>query len=136
MQHTLNQTHDPAARSWVESANAPAGDFPIQNLPFSVIRRRHFDEAFRGGVAIGDQVIDIAAWASRAGLNGIAGEAARACAQPVLNEFFSMGPPAWRSLRHALFAALHENASSQDRAAIEASLIPQSQVEHSLPAEI
>lgn len=136
MQHTLNQTHDPAARSWVESANAQAGDFPIQNLPFSVFRRRHVDETFRGAVAIGDQVIDIAAWASRAGLDGIAGEAARACAQPVLNAFFSMGPSAWRSLRHTLFAALHENASSRDRAAIEASLIPQSEVEHSLPADI
>jgi fumarylacetoacetase len=136
MQHTLNQTHDPAAHSWVESANAPAGDFPIQNLPFSVIRRRNFDEAFRGGVAIGDQVIDIAAWASRAGLNGIAGEAARACAQPVLNEFFSMGPPAWRELRHALFAALHERAPSDDRAAIEACLVPLAEVEYSLPAQI
>jgi len=136
MQHTLNQTHDPAARSWVASANAQAGDFPIQNLPFSVFRRRNVDETFRGAVAIGDQVIDIAAWASRAGLNGIVGEAARACTQPVLNALFSMGPSAWRALRHALFAALHERAPSEDRAAIEACLIPQSEVEHSLPAQI
>ena len=55
MPHTLNQTHDPAARSWLESANVPSGDFPIQNLPFSVFRRKHSDEAFRGAVAIGDQ---------------------------------------------------------------------------------
>ncbi|TDY26961.1 fumarylacetoacetate hydrolase [Paraburkholderia sp. BL6665CI2N2] len=136
MQHTLNQTHDPAARSWVESANAPACDFPIQNLPFSVFRRKHSDEAFRGAVAIGDQVIDIGAWAARAGLNGIAGEAARACAQPVLNEFFSLGPSAWRAVRHALFAALHERAPSDDRAAVEACLVPQSEVEYGLPAQI
>jgi fumarylacetoacetase len=136
MQPTLNQTHDPAARSWVESANAPASDFPIQNLPFSVLRRRNSAEAFRGAVAIGDQVIDIAAWASRAGLHGIAGEAARVCAQPVLNTFFSMGPSAWRALRHALFAALHERAPSDDRAAIEACLVPLAEVEYSLPAQI
>ncbi|PRX26983.1 fumarylacetoacetate hydrolase [Paraburkholderia sp. BL18I3N2] len=136
MQHILNQTHDPAARSWVASANAPSCDFPIQNLPFSVFRRRHSDEAFRGAVAIGDRVIDIAAWASRAGLNGIAGEAARTCAQPVLNEFFSMGPSAWRAVRHALFAALHERAPSDDRAALDACLLPQSEVEYGLPAQI
>ncbi|REE19305.1 fumarylacetoacetate hydrolase [Paraburkholderia sp. BL27I4N3] len=136
MQHTLNQTHDPAARSWVESANAPACDFPIQNLPFSVFRRKHSGAAFRGAVAIGDQVVDMAAWAARAGLNGIAGEAARACAQPVLNEFFSLGPPAWRAVRHALFAALHERVFSNDRAAIEACLVPQSEVEYGLPAQI
>jgi fumarylacetoacetase len=34
----LNETHDPTLRSWVGSANAPGADFPIQNLPFGVIR--------------------------------------------------------------------------------------------------
>ncbi|MDP2018097.1 MAG: fumarylacetoacetase, partial [Hydrogenophaga sp.] len=56
----LNHTHDPEARSWLESANAPGTDFPIQNLPFGVFRRQGSSEAFRGGVAIGDQVIDLA----------------------------------------------------------------------------
>ena len=56
----LNHTHDPAARSWVQSANQAGSDFPIQNLPFCVFRRRGTGEAFRGGVAIGDQVIDLA----------------------------------------------------------------------------
>jgi hypothetical protein len=54
MQNLLNETHDPALRSWVASAQATAADFPIQNLPFGVLRRRGSDEAFRGGVAIGD----------------------------------------------------------------------------------
>ena len=36
----LNESHDPALRSWVESANEPGTDFPIQNLPFCVFRRR------------------------------------------------------------------------------------------------
>ena len=136
MQRTLNQTHDPAARSWVESANAQAGDFPIQNLPFSVFRRKNSDEAFRGAVAIGDQVIDMSAWASYAGLNETAREAAKACSQPVLNTFFSMGPPSWSALRHATFEALHEHASSHDRAAIKACLVPLSEVEYGLPAQI
>ena len=32
----IDATHDPALVSWVESANDPATDFPIQNLPFGV----------------------------------------------------------------------------------------------------
>jgi fumarylacetoacetase len=136
MPHTLNQTHDPAARSWLESANVPSGDFPIQNLPFSVFRRKHSDEAFRGAVAIGDQLVDMGAWASHAGLNETAREAAKACSQPVLNRFFSMGPSSWSALRHALFEALHEHAGSHDRAAIKACLVPLSEVEYGLPAQI
>jgi fumarylacetoacetase len=136
MQQTLNQTHDPAARSWVESANAPASDFPIQNLPFSAFRRKHSDEAFRGAVAIGDQLIDLSAWASHAGLDGMAREAAKACAQPVLNAFLSLGPSSWSALRHALFEALREHARSDARAAINACLVPLADVEYGLPAQI
>ena len=50
-----NETHDVALRSWVESANAAGTDFPIQNLPFGVFRRKGSNEAFRGGVAIGSE---------------------------------------------------------------------------------
>ena len=55
----LDQTHDAALRSWVDSANAGDTDFPMQNLPFGVFRRRGSDEAVRIGVAIGDQVLDL-----------------------------------------------------------------------------
>jgi fumarylacetoacetase len=57
----LNHTHALDARSWLASANAAGTDFPIQNLPFAVFRRAGRDETFRGGVAIGDQVVDLAA---------------------------------------------------------------------------
>jgi fumarylacetoacetase len=30
----LNETHDPALRSWVTSANQPECDVPIRKLPF------------------------------------------------------------------------------------------------------
>jgi fumarylacetoacetase len=56
----LNETHDPARRSFVESANAPSGDFPIQNLPFGVFRPAP-RSAPRVGAAIGDQIVDVAA---------------------------------------------------------------------------
>ena len=60
----LNETHDPALRSWVESANRADGDFPIQNLPFATFRRKGSLESFRGGVAIGDRIVDLAAVAA------------------------------------------------------------------------
>ncbi|MCA9272253.1 MAG: fumarylacetoacetase [Phycisphaerales bacterium] len=33
MPYEIDETHDPKLESWVESANDPATDFPIQNLP-------------------------------------------------------------------------------------------------------
>src|SRR5512141_793793 len=54
----LDETHDPALSSWVDAANDPATDFPIQNLPFGRFRRAE-DMDWRIGVAIGDQVLDL-----------------------------------------------------------------------------
>ncbi|QBM26196.1 fumarylacetoacetase [Hydrogenophaga pseudoflava] len=133
---TLNHTHDPAARSWLTSANEPGTDFPIQNLPFGVFRRRGTGEPFRGGVAIGDQVIDLAAVSASGVLDGLAADAARAAAQPALNDLLAMGPAAWRALRHALFAALRHDADATVVSALHACLVPQSAVEHSVPTRI
>ena len=55
----INETHDPARRSWVESANATATDFPIQNLPFGVFRPHDGRDTAHIGVAIGDQIVDL-----------------------------------------------------------------------------
>ena len=57
----LNETHDLQLRSWVQSANQPACDFPIQNLPFAVFRRKGSHQPYRIGVAIGDQILDLPA---------------------------------------------------------------------------
>src|SRR5439155_23462339 len=54
-----DRTHDPAARSWVASANREDTDFPVQNLPFGSFRARGSTEAPRIGVAIGDEVLDL-----------------------------------------------------------------------------
>src|SRR5580658_5113593 len=53
----IDQTHDPALQSWVESANHPVADFPIQNLPYATFRRRG-EERTRLGIAIGDMLLD------------------------------------------------------------------------------
>ena len=131
----LNHTHDPAALSWLEEANKHA-DFPLQNLPFAVFRRADSTEAYRGGVAIGAQVIDLAALRHAGVLQDLALQACAACAQPTLNDFMALGPAAWSSLRHALFALLREETAQPQQAAVRACLIPQSTVEYGLPARI
>jgi fumarylacetoacetase len=130
----LNETHDPQLSSWVASANLPGTDFPIQNLPFAIFRRRDSAEIFRGGVAIGDQVLDLAALFSKNVLNGEAQQAAVAASASTLNELMAMGQTAWSSLRLALSRLLREDAKQQ---AITAQcLVDMEDVEYALPAHI
>jgi fumarylacetoacetase len=132
----LNHTHDPAARSWLASAQQADTDFPIQNLPHAVFRRRASAEAFRGGVAIGDQVLDLAALATLDLVDAGARAALQAAAQPALNDFFAQGPQAWRALRHALFALLRDDAAPARQQAVRACQVPLAEVEYQVPARI
>jgi fumarylacetoacetase len=88
----LNETHDPARRSFVESANAADCEFPIQNLPFGVFRPVP-GATPRVGVAIGDAILDVAAAASS--FAGVAADAARACAARSLNPLMALRPQVW-----------------------------------------
>ena len=54
----IDQTHSLSLTSWVESANAPETDFPVQNLPFAAFRTPE-DDTPRVGVGIGDQILDV-----------------------------------------------------------------------------
>ncbi|QOF78722.1 fumarylacetoacetase [Variovorax sp. 38R] len=132
----LNHTHDVGARSWVASANVAGCDFPIQNLPYAMFRRTGSPEPFRGGVAIGDQVLDLAALAAGSHVDGLALDAARAAALPTLNDFFALGPSAWQALRHAVFALLRSDAPSATADDLRGCLVPQAEVEYAVPARI
>jgi fumarylacetoacetase len=55
-----DETHDPSLESWVDSANDHSTDFPIQNLPLGVFSHPG-DEYPRPGIAIGDEIVDLAA---------------------------------------------------------------------------
>jgi fumarylacetoacetase len=125
----LNETHDPARRSFVESANDPGCDFPIQNLPFGVFRAP--GQSPRAGVAIGDQIVDIAAAAPS--FDGPAADAARACQAPYLNYLMSVGPQAWSALRLALSRGLSTEHGS---AGVRSALMPLADVELMLPVAI
>ena len=88
----LDATHDPELKSWIESANDPASDFPIQNLPFGIFRRKGTKEKPRGGVAIGDQIFDLAALGIETG--------------PKLNGIAAAGASTWQRLRKQISKAL------------------------------
>ncbi len=130
----LNETHDPALQSWLASANAAGCDFPIQNLPFASFKRQGRDEAMRGGVAIGDQILDLAQLAASGSLQGEALQAAQAGAQPQLNSLMALGPRHWSALRLALSRGLR--AGSAEQTAWQACLVPQAQAQYGLPARI
>ena len=116
---TLDETHDPGRRSWVESANEPGCDFPIQNLPFGIFGRKGEDEAPRGGVAIGDQILDLAAFGLKTG--------------PTLNGLAAMGRPAWRKIRKELSRAL---SSATQQKKLSKYLMPMKRAQLFLPVAI
>ncbi len=126
-------TNDPARKSWVSTAN-PDGEFPIQNLPIAVFRRHGSSEGFRGGVAIGDQILDLAAVAATAAYRGEAATAIEAGALPALNELMLLGPDRWSALRRAVFEGLSEGSPLQS--ALQPCLVRQAEAEYSVPAQI
>ena len=131
---TLNATHDPRLTSWVASANGGQTDFPIQNLPFAVFRRLGSSEAWRGGVAIGDQIVDMAAAVAAGVFTGAAEAPARAAGQSTLNDLMQMGPQPSSDLRQALSKAL-QTGSAQETA-LKPCLVPQAEAEYRVPARI
>jgi fumarylacetoacetase len=132
-----DETHRPDLQSWVESANDPATDFPIQNLPFGVFRPRASAEPARVGAAIGDQILDLPA-AARAGAFAADREAAvvaERCAEGSLNALMTAGREGSRALRRAISAFLRAGPGAEPRRSV-AHLVAQSDAELLLPATI
>lgn len=118
-------------RSWLASANDHP-DFALQNLPLGIFS--HLDERRRGGVAIGDRVLDLAAGV-RAGLfHGLARQAAEAASGQFLNDYFALGAPARQALRTALLALF--DAGSTHREQLLPLLLPMSECRMHLPARV
>ncbi|GGC97550.1 fumarylacetoacetase [Undibacterium terreum] len=133
----LNETHDVKLGSWVASANQPDSDFPIQNLPFAVFRSKAGGD-FHIGVAIGDQILDLhAAYAANAfsGFPSLQStEVALALQSNSLNALMGLGAETWSALRLALSRILR--AGAQQEASLRSALVPQSDAEYGLPAQI
>ncbi len=136
----VNETHDQNLKSWVESANDPNTDFPIQNLPFCSFRRKNTDEWVRNGAIIGDQIFDLSlGWQTRlfdtedsssiplhadgeARLNWVADQASEYSRSEEISEF--------RRRAHYL---LSETATEEIKNLVRRCLVPISECEFRLP---
>ena len=118
--YEIDATHDPKRKSWVESANVPDADFPIQNLPFGRFRPAGSSEAFRIGVAIGDQVLDLRA----AGLIDT----------DDMNALMDATPAERQQLRKKISEGL--TAQSAKQTTWQQALVPQSACEYTVPCRV
>jgi len=131
----MNETHKADVTSWVESANSPETDFPLQNLPFGVFRPKGSGGRGRVGVALGDRIIDVAGLHQLLPFEGRAAAGAQACGAPSLNRFLSLGSESWSTLRGALFERFRAE-SKLDQSLLQQMLPLQSGAEMLLPIEI
>jgi fumarylacetoacetase len=132
----IDGTHDASLRSWVESANDPATDFPVQNLPLGVFRYRGEGPA-RIGCAIGEQVLDLAACAERGLLRGMPSDVEAACHGTALNGLMALDARVRGTLRHRLSHLLRaEGGFVTARAEAPNVLVPRADAEMQLPAAV
>jgi fumarylacetoacetase len=111
---SMDSTHDPNLKSWIESANRPDIDFPIQNLPYASFRKRG-EEQTRLGVAIGDMLLDVS----------------QALAIPSLSAVLAMSRAQRTGVRRRLSELLANYTPAMDQA-----ILPMSEVDLLLPCEI
>ena len=138
--YEINETHDPNLRSWVESANDPNTDFPIQNLPLCVHNSSRVIDIPSLGIAIGNQLLDLVALDANGSegtgmelLNGIADSTGGWTDDPGLD---------WHIMPSGLGAAIrrrvsellrHDNPDLRDHSNVSKALIPLEEAEFILP---
>src|SRR3954469_6345824 len=129
---------DPTRRSWVESANTGATDFPIQNLPFGIFSTDGASESGRVGVAIGDEILDVTAALNHDLIADEARQAASACDSPRLNELMSLDRASVSALRRSLIDLLDGRSDLGAKAVKHRSklMIAQASAFLHLPAEV
>jgi fumarylacetoacetase len=129
------ETHDPKRKSFIEAANEPACDFPIQNLPLGIFSTPESPER-RVGVAIGDQVLDLAALEG-AGLIR-PDPVQRVLNRPSINAFMALGPKAWAETRARVsFLLSRDNPELRDNAALrESAFVPMATAALHLPVDV
>jgi fumarylacetoacetase len=127
----IDETHDPARESFVASANVHP-EFPIQNLPFGIFSRRAGER--RAGVAIGDQIFDLAAAVSAGLFVGDTMHAAKAAASSPLNAFFTLHREVRQTLRARIAGLLSRGCPEQSK--VEPLLYPAQGCTMHVPAQI
>lgn len=124
-------THDPRRRSWVDGANDPETDFPIQNLPFGAFSVE--GGPIHIGVAIGTRILDLTLLEEE-GMLCPGGERA-VFHDGVLNPFMALPPAVWTETRHQIADLLDQaNALTRDELnLVNRALVPMSLARMHLP---
>ena len=132
MSRPIDDTHRLDLTSWVDSAQEPGTDFPVQNLPYGVFRAPS-DSRDHIGVAIGDKILDLARCRYQLLLKDLRGDIQFVSAADTLNPLMELGAIHWQSLRSRISALLTEPGM---RSQVEPCLFEASDVEMRLPATI
>ncbi|MBV6638424.1 MAG: fumarylacetoacetase, partial [Mameliella sp.] len=117
----------PLKRSWVESANSPNTDFPLNNLPCGSFRAA--DGEAHCGIAIGEMILDITALEAEGLLSLDAEEEVFFFGD--WTEFMALGPAAWAAFRETVTEMLAEGAP--DAKGLAAYLVPQADAKMLMP---
>ena len=118
-------------KSWLETANDPEGDFPLNNLPYGVFSTANSEP--RCGVAIGDRILDLALLEEK---NLLSFGDEPVFDLPFWNEFMELGAPQWAKLRKKLtdLLVLGGNKALSGNAKLRAAaLVPMEKAELHLP---
>jgi len=133
----LNETHDPALASWVDTANVPDNGFPIQNLPYAVFRSAP-EQPWHVGVGIGAHILDLHRLAQLDPLpepfSNQARQALQACTGTDLNPLMALDAGHWSALRLALSRSLRQGSNAQ--VALAPLLADRASAQFALPARI
>ncbi|MBA3338156.1 MAG: fumarylacetoacetase [Geodermatophilaceae bacterium] len=118
-----------APTTWV--AVPEGSDFPITNLPYAVFCRPEGTGGGRRkiGVAIGDQILDLALAAER----GLIDEPSQILRAASLNDFLACGRSEWDRVRARVTQLL---SSEAQRGSVEKMLVAQADVRMCLPFEV
>jgi fumarylacetoacetase len=134
MTTSLNATHNPMLKSWVQSANLADQDFPIQNLPFGVFTTANQSQP-HVGVAIGDVILDLAVVAQ---LGLVKVSDASVFNSSSLNAFIELGSSTWSDVRSQVSNLLNaDNSILRDNTEVRnQAMVPQSAAQMLLPIKV
>ncbi|MFQ3598438.1 MAG: fumarylacetoacetase [Chloroherpetonaceae bacterium] len=129
-----NDTHNPDLKSWVDSANDPETDFPIQNLPFGAFKSpKNFSPHLC--VAIGNYALDLTSVMLN-NLLDVSQEIKTACTKGFLNQLMALGNEASSELRRALSKVLRSDAPKDLQEKLKHHLFERNKIEMLNPVRI
>jgi fumarylacetoacetase len=125
--------NNPKLKSWVNVREG--SDFPIQNLPFGIFSTGNSEP--RVGVAIGDQVLDLAVIHHNGLFNGL-NLPADTFKSESLNAYMSLGKEVWTNTRNRISQLLKDSTADlrDDEKLVKKALIPMKDAMLLMPVSI